>query len=252
MCCNAVQCGVLVMSHMCSVTHTCVRHTLSDESQIRSQEPKTVLPPLHMCEMTHTHVGERVTNLHYSQPRVKDSTAAHTHVWNASYTCGRESHELALFTAKSQRQYCRSHTCVEQQDRANNGADALHTCVTWLIHVWKMTKNTGLHYSIFAAKTGKKMAPTTHLWHTTCTCETYIHDSYTRGTWLESTTYTIALRMKHTTVLVPHSTCGIYSCGTWLVCVWDMTRITNVFYKVAKTHRIPYLHRSFSAKVTYI
>jgi len=36
----------------------------------------------------------------------------------------------------------------------------------------------------------------------------------------------------------------------WILGEWYFQR--NLSYRVAKTHRIPYLYRSFSAKVTYI
>ena len=41
--------------------------------------------------------------------------------------------------------------------------------------------------------------------------------------------------------------CGAYTQGTSkYMCTWDFV------YRVAKTHRIPYLYRLFSAKETYI
>jgi len=44
----------------------------------------------------------------------------------------------------------------------------------------------------------------------------------------------------------PHSVA--VCCGVWQ----RVAATTHVYYRVAKTHRIPYLYRSFSAKVTYI
>jgi len=40
--------------------------------------------------------------------------------------------------------------------------------------------------------------------------------------------------------------CSVLHTRRASVCVW------NIAYRVATTHRIPYLYRSFSAKVTYI
>jgi len=36
------------------------------------------------------------------------------------------------------------------------------------------------------------------------------------------------------------------------VCIYIYICIRTYMYRVAKTHRIPYLYRTFSAKVTYI
>ena len=42
-----------------------------------------------------------------------------------------------------------------------------------------------------------------------------------------------------------------YTVSVLNVCIEDM-REDSLLYRAAKTHRIPYLYRSFSAKVTYI
>ena len=202
MCCNAVQCGVLVMSHMCSVTHTCVRHTLSDESQIRSKEPKTVLPPLHMCEMTHTHVGERVTNLHYSQPRVKDSTAAHTHVWNNKT---EQTTVLTLYTRVWHDSYMygrwlktRVYTIPYSQPRQEKKWRQPHICGIPHAHV-RHTYMTHIHVGHDSNQqltllhsewsTRRCWCPIAHVGYTHAG-----HDSYVCGTWLESQMYSTRWR----------------------------------------------------------
>jgi len=45
--------------------------------------------------------------------------------------------------------------------------------------------------------------------------------------------------------------CGSFACALLLFKITD-TQCVSFMYRVAKTHRIPYLHRSFSAKVTNI
>jgi len=47
---------------------------------------------------------------------------------------------------------------------------------------------------------------------------------------------------------------GVYVCVCVCVCafVFCFCVTQSEIYRVAKTHRIPYLHRSFSAEVTYV
>jgi len=62
----------------------------------------------------------------------------------------------------------------------------------------------------------------------------------------DSYVYIHSLSLIYTYMYIACDSC-LYVVGT----VCDITGIVER-YRVAKTHRIPYLYRSFSAKVTYI
>ena len=218
----------MVTLHIYSVTHACV--PMQFGAVYKSCYTSVT------CRIHDSHHEFTLKNLHYSQARQRkqggrrsEVPPLYTHAWHDSYlnawhdSYANAWHDwyLCWTWLKSRVYTIRKRQRQSKERRARNGAH--HTCVACHmhmcdIHICVMTQIQVGHHS---------NQQLTRVWH----------DSYA--------------------VLVPYGTCGThtcgtYTCGTWLVCVCDMTRITIVYYRVAKTHRIPYLYRSFSAKVTCI
>jgi len=129
-------------------------------------------------------------------------------------------------------------------------------CVTWLTHMCDMTHSYVWHDSLICV---------TWLPHMCDMTQSYVrHDSLICVTWLTHMCDLTHSYVWHDSLIeLPTSTrtslsrAITYVCResfmsvTWLIHVYDMNSFKQT-YRVAKTHRIPYLYRSFSAKVTYI
>ena len=255
--------------HTWDMTHSCVWH---DSHRISSKEPWFAnFVMMYLCEITYLYLRHDsftcvIWCMHLcdmpstpsSEPRCACSMImqlcdmTYSYVWHDSFICVTRLFHMCDMTHSYV--WHDSFICVTWLIRI----DTLWSCncVTWLIHTCDMTHSDVCHDS-FIYSMIMQLSDMTHsyVWHDSFICVTWlIHmcDKTHSYMWQDSFIYVTWHRWQEART----STC-IYAC----VCVCTYTHAClYIFtwhtcwgeYRVAKTHRIPYLYRSFSAKEPYI
>jgi len=266
--------------HMCDVTHLRVWH---DSFIYRS-----VTWLIHVRDMSHAYVWNDTFIFVVELVRMRDMTHSYFKVWHTSYlrdACFVTVRFIGQFLQKSPtisgsfaKMTCNLRHPIGLRHpvsvrRLIHMCDVTHwyvrhdlfICVTWSLHVrhaWFMSFLSHICVT----------------WHIDMYDTTYWyvrHDSFICATWLIHTwdmTHSYAQRdsficatrlMYMCDMKSPCAPCFIHVIPVTHMC--DVTHwyvrhdlfiqggeCTSYAYRVAKTHRIPYLYRSFSAKATYI
>jgi len=206
--------------HMCAMTHSCAAWLIQ------------------MCDTTHSHVWH--DTFICETWRIHMCEGTHPCVWHDSFVCV----PWLILTCATTHSHVRHDSFI---------------CATWLIHMCAMTHSYVCHDSFIRVTRLIHMCNTTHSYvrHDSFICVTWL--SYV--TWVSHITHESSMRRKsHVQHMnasqhlfsLPRVPCSTLPWHIHVLYARHICHDTFMCYRVAKTHRVPYLYRSFSAKVTYI